>query len=56
MVGTIAHGHCECYWIMDPDIAKDANMNMTVVSKTLDFVSRDCEAQECTSRTLRLSQ
>ena len=38
VVGTIVHGHLECYFIMDADMAKDSNMNCTVVSRVLDIL------------------
>jgi hypothetical protein len=39
VVGTIAWGHIESYFIMDCDLAKDANMECTVISRTLDLVT-----------------
>ena len=45
VVGTIAWGYCECYYIMNSDIAKDANMECTVVSRTLDIVAAVCAEQ-----------
>ena len=38
VVGTIVHGHLECYFIMDTDMAKDSNMNCSVVSRVLDII------------------
>ena len=38
MTGAIAWGHTEYYFIMAPDMAKDANMEMTVLSRVLDLV------------------
>ena len=38
VVGAIAQGHVEAYFIMDPDLKKDSNMNCTVVSRMLDLV------------------
>ena len=38
VVGAIVHGHVEAYYIMDADLAKDANMNCTVLSRTFDVV------------------
>ena len=38
VVGAIAWGYVEAYWIMSPDQAKDSNMNATIIAKTLDLV------------------
>ncbi len=42
VVGCIAWGYCECYYIMDSDIAKDANMECTVIGMTQDKVAEIC--------------
>jgi len=42
VVGVICHGHLEGYFIMPSDLAKDANMNCTVLSRTLDIVAKTC--------------
>ena len=39
VVGTIAWGHFDCYFIMNADQKKDSNMECTVVSRTLDLVN-----------------
>ena len=38
-VGVLAAGVCEAYYIMPPDVAKDSNMNMSLLSHTLDHVN-----------------
>ena len=40
VVGAIYHGVCECYFIMGPDVAKDANMEATVCSRTLEIAQK----------------
>jgi hypothetical protein len=40
MVGTICHGHFEAYFIMNTDVAKDANMNCTIISRCLDLLQQ----------------
>ncbi len=37
MVAAIFHGVVEAYFIMDPDVAKDSNMEATVICRTLDI-------------------
>ena len=39
VVGSIAWGHIEAYFIMNGDQAKDANMNCTVISRMLDIIA-----------------
>lgn len=41
VVGCIVHGHLETYWIMGPEVRKDANMNCTIILKTLGMVTTD---------------
>ena len=38
MVGCIAWGYLEMFFIMDPDQHKDANMECTVISRALELV------------------
>ena len=38
VVGAIAHGHMEAYFLMDVDLAKDANVNCTVICRVLELV------------------
>ena len=38
MVGVIAWGYLECYFLMSPDQAKDANMECSIISRVLDLV------------------
>lgn len=38
VVGVLAAGVCEMYFIMDQDLPKDSNMQMTVLSRALDIV------------------
>ena len=38
IVGSIAHGWVECYWLMDVDVPKDTNTIITIICKTLDLV------------------
>ena len=45
MVGCIAWGHCEVYYIMDSDQFKGANMEATVISRTLDIVNERLQVQ-----------
>ena len=39
VVGCLAFGHVEAYYIMNSDQKKDANMEATVVSKVLDLIN-----------------
>lgn len=41
LVGCIVPGHYESFYIMDQDIAKDSNMNCTIIAKQLDLVHAD---------------
>ena len=45
VTGVIAHGHLEAFFIMSPDIHKDANMEATVISRTLDLVQEKIKAK-----------
>lgn len=38
VTGAIAHGHLESYFILDTDVAKDSNMNATIMSRMMDLV------------------
>ena len=38
VTGAIAHGHIEAYFILDTDVAKDSNMNATIMSRMMDLV------------------
>ena len=38
VVGVLVPGHLEAYFIMGSDLAKDANMNCTIISHVLDMV------------------
>jgi len=38
VTGVIIHGHIEVYYIMDTDRPKDANMNCTVLMRSLDIL------------------
>ena len=44
VVGSIAFGYTEAYWIMNSDQAKDANMECTIISKMLDLVWDEVQA------------
>ena len=46
MVGTIVFGHIECYFIMNADQAKDANMECTVIARTLDLINAKLSADD----------
>lgn len=41
VIGTIAHGFFECFFILDADIPKDANTNLTLMCKTFDLVEKE---------------
>ena len=43
IVGTIVWGHLEVFYVMHPDQAKDANMECTVISRTLDLLANKFE-------------
>ena len=38
VVGVIVHGLLEAYFLLEPDIHKDANMEATVISRVLDII------------------
>lgn len=52
VVGCIVHGHLEAYYIMDSSLAKDANMNCTVISKVVDQVLANLDPQFALPRSL----
>jgi len=52
VVGCIAHGHIEAYFVMNGDQAKDASMNCTVISRMLDLVKEKIGPQCALPRSL----
>lgn len=52
VVGTIIHGHMECYFLMNADQPKDSNMNATVISRCLDILRDKLGPQFSLPRTL----
>ena len=45
VVGVIAWGYCEVYYIMNSDQAKDSNMECTCISKVLDKIHEILDAE-----------
>ena len=41
VTGVIGVGHVECYYLMDQDMAKDPNMQLTCLSTSMDLVDVD---------------
>ena len=39
VTGVVVPGFGDFFYIMDPDMKKDANMEMTVIARTLDIVN-----------------
>ena len=37
LVCCIVHGVCECYFVMDSDLRKDSNMNITIMNRSVDI-------------------
>ena len=37
LVCAIAHGIVECYYVMNGDLKKDSNMNITLINRTIDI-------------------
>ena len=52
VVGTIIHGHMECYFLMNADQPKDSNMNATVICRCLDILRDKLGPQFSLPRTL----
>ena len=55
VVGAIAHGHMEAYFLMDADLAKDANMNCTVICRVLELVKEKIGPQQVLPRNLMIN-
>jgi hypothetical protein len=52
VVGAIAHGHLEAYFLMDADLPKDANMNCTVIGRVLELVKEKIGPQHALPRNM----
>ena len=52
VAGAVVHGHLEAYFIMNGDLAKDANMNCTVISRLLDLCHERLNPQHSLPRNL----
>ena len=56
VVGGIAWGHTEFYFIMQTDIKKDSNMEATVLARILDVIRQKLEAEHPGAMLLRVQK